>query len=289
MKIAPGTLPAALAALTLASPAFAYTAAGDRLFPATILLPQIGPADEFYVTGQSQPVGGGRDSVASATYDKAITDRFGIGVTEAYGFSQATGEDTVTGWQNTTLIVQYTAVIDRPDEFLLSFGFEREFGGTGAEHAGADPVGATTPLVYFGKGLGDADATFLRPFAVVGNFGYELADTGARTSEWTAGLAIEYSIPYLTAMTDGIEVPEWLRGMTPIVEITAGTPADSSGGEATAITVAPGFSYAGEGWELGLEAQIPVTRDAGQGIGVAVQLHIALDYLFPETIGRPLL
>ncbi len=54
------------------APAMAYTAAGDREFPATILLPQIGPADELYLTGTTQPVSGGRESTTSATYDKAL-------------------------------------------------------------------------------------------------------------------------------------------------------------------------------------------------------------------------
>ncbi len=40
---------AALVAFS-AAPALAYTAAGDRVFPATILLPQNAPSDDFYVT-----------------------------------------------------------------------------------------------------------------------------------------------------------------------------------------------------------------------------------------------
>jgi hypothetical protein len=39
---------ALFALCALVREARAYTAAGDRLFPATILLPQISPGDEFY-------------------------------------------------------------------------------------------------------------------------------------------------------------------------------------------------------------------------------------------------
>ncbi len=74
-----------------------------------------------------------------------------------------------------------------------------------------------------------------------------------------------------------------------MVEIAATAPASNAPGGATSVLVAPGLTLSGAGWELGLEAQIPVTRAAGQGVGVALQLHIALDYLFPETLGRPLL
>jgi len=54
------------------------------------------------------------------------------------------------------------------------------------------------------------------------------------------------------------------------------------------LVVGPGFNYAGEGWELGVEAIIPTTRAAGSGFGFTAQLHFALDYLFPDSIGRPL-
>ena len=278
-----------LALLLIAGPASAYTAAGDRDFPATILLPQIGPTDESYFTGASQPVPGGRESALSATFDKTVIERLGIGLTEGYGFVQTTGQKPATGWQNLTLIGQYTAIVDRPAEFLLSLGFEREFGGTGAVRAGAEPDGATTPLVYFGKGLGDAGPAWLRPLAIVGNAGYALGDTAARPDLWTGGIAFEYSFPYLTSKVEAGAIPDFLRGVTPMVEITAETPVRATPDAQTAITVAPGVAIAGAGWELGLEAPIAVTRGAGQGVGVALQLHLALDYLMPERFGTPLL
>jgi len=279
---------AAVALMTLASPALAYTAAGDREFPATIELPQIGPADEIYVTGLSQPASGGRGSSLSTTFDKTITERFGIGVTAGYGFNQTTGHSTEVGWQNTSLFAQYTLVVDPDNEFLLSIGGERELGGTGAAHAGADRNGATTPLVYFGKGLGDAGIDLLKPISVVGNFGAELGD-GSRPDFWTGGLALEYSIPYLTAKVAEVAVPDALRDLVPLVEFTASTPMSSNAHTSTAIQMAPGVNWTGEGWELGAEAQIPLTRTAGQGLGVALQLHLALDYLLPESLGAPLI
>ena len=46
---------ATLALATAGGPAIAYTAAGDRSFPATILLPQLSPTDEFYLTPSTLP------------------------------------------------------------------------------------------------------------------------------------------------------------------------------------------------------------------------------------------
>ncbi len=45
--------------------------------------------------------------------------------------------------------------------------------------------GATTPRVYFGKGLGDLDIGYLRPLAVAGLVGYQIADLPPRPLIWS--------------------------------------------------------------------------------------------------------
>src|ERR1051326_1470715 len=70
--------------------ALAYSAAGDRLFPATLVLPQIAPGDEFYIWANTQPLipggigTGSRQSNFTEVYDKAITERLGIVVEETW-------------------------------------------------------------------------------------------------------------------------------------------------------------------------------------------------------------
>lgn len=54
--------------------------------------------------------------------------------------------------------------------------------------------------------------------------------------------------------------------------------------------IAPGFSYAGEGWQFGLEALLPINHASGRGVGVMAQLYFSLDYLLADTpLGRPLI
>jgi hypothetical protein len=275
--------------VTAAMPATAYTTAGDRSFPATILLPQIAPSDEFYATALTQPMGGGaRETSFTAVYDKSITDRLGIFVTESYSVVDPGAGPLARGWQNTDLAAQYTLAVDRDHEFLLSIGIEREFGGTGAGRVGASTSGATQPMVTFGKGLGDLDIGYLRPLAISGFIGYQAADdTRLRDNEFLFGAAVEYSIPYLESKVAARNLPNALRNLTPIVEFTLTAPTGGQGGE-TAVTIAPGLASTGEGWDFGIEALVPGTRAAGRGLGAAVQLHLSLDYLFPETIGKPL-
>jgi hypothetical protein len=277
-----------LAGLALSTAtAEAYTAAGDRIFQSNILLPQIAPSDEFYLRGSTLPLDGGRNENAAGVFDKTITERFGVRVENGYNWLERDGASTLTGWQNLELGAQYLAILDPGREFLLSVGVNREF-GTGATRIGASQFGATTPTIYVGKGLGELGPELLRPLALKGNLGYQLSDAAPRPDQWVGGIAIEYSIPYLESKVRASGLPEFLQRVTPQVEFVVSSPTRSVTGAGTSATVAPGFLYAGEGWEFGIEALLPVTRAAGDGAGVIAQVHFSLDFLFPEGIGRPL-
>src|SRR5215469_2032577 len=86
--------------------ALAYTASGDRNFPATLILPQLAPGDQFYLNYTMLPLsshGAGtanRSTNFSATYGKTITDDFGIFLEETYTGIGIEGGGTQWGWQN---------------------------------------------------------------------------------------------------------------------------------------------------------------------------------------------
>ncbi len=277
----------------IAQRAAAYTAAGDRQFPATIVLPQIGPSDEAYLTAATLPQAGaspgqdGRNSSFAATVDKTVTERLSLTVTEEYSAVDPGFGSTATGWQNVTAALQYLAVLDKPHEFLLSFGVQQEFPRTGAARVGASSQGATTPAVFFGKGLGDLDIGFLRPLAVSGYVGYAAADRGPRLDQWVSGFSLEYSIPYLQSNVRSLSMPNFLRNLTPMVEVALTNSVGAGAGPSTAV-VAPGFNYSGNGWDFGIEALVPASRAAGTGLGATAQFHFMLDYLFPRSVGKPL-
>jgi hypothetical protein len=278
--------------------ALAYTAAGDRVFPATLVLPQIAPTDEFYVWGWTLPLGGGavgapdRISTFNAVYAKTITDSLGVVINSGalnYTRIDRVGAGSLSGFQNFDTELKYLAITNQPHEFLLSLGVDREWGGTGAARVGASPSGATTPRVYFGKGLGDLDIGYLRPLAVTGLVGYQIADTHPRPDLFTAGFAVEYSVPYLQSKVQTLDLPEFIGGLTPMTEVSFTVPAGQSFGARMTALIAPGITYAGAGWELGIVALVPANRSTGNGgVGVKAQFHLSLDFLFPDTIGRPL-
>lgn len=289
------TLAALLSVLcSLPFPAWAYTAAGDRLFPATAILPQIAPADAFYTWAWMLPKRGGPVGAVSesdrfaAILNKRITERLGIVVEEVWSRQKRLGLGSAKGFENLDTEIKYLAIDNQPHEFILSLGVEREF-ATGARRLGGGGPGATTPTVYFGKGFGDLDIGYLRPLALTGVAGFQVADSRPRPDVVTAGFTLEYSIPYLQSKVQALDLPEIVRGLTPMTEVSFAFPAGRSFGARTTALIAPGVSYAGQGWELRVAALVPATRATGEGVGVIAQFHVALDYLFPETLGRPLL
>jgi hypothetical protein len=275
--------------------AFAYTAAGDRVFVATGILPQIAPSDQFYTWGGTQPLAGGTVGAPSRTttfggaYEKTITERLGIHLEDVWSRLDRTGAGSLYGFQNFETELKYLAVNNHEHELLLTLGVNREWGGTGAGRVGAPPQGATNPRVYFGKGLGDLEIGYWRPLAVSGFAGYLAADSAPRPDLVTTGFVVEYSIPYLLSKVQSFELPGIIRGLTPMTEVLFTIPAGRSFGARTTVLVAPGVNLAGDGWEVVIEALVPATRATGTGVGVRGQLNVSLDFLLPDTLGRPLL
>ena len=116
------------------------------------------------------------------------------------------------------------------------------------------------------------------------------ADTAPRPDVSNNGFTIEYSIPYLESKVQAFDLPNIVRQLTPMTEVLFTSPVGRSYGARTTALIAPGVSYNGGGWELAAEAMVPVTRATGSGIGVTVQLHIALDFFLADTpLGHPLI
>jgi hypothetical protein len=285
----PALVLAASCAIWLPAAAAAYTAVGDRVFPATVLLPQAAPADAIYMTPTTLPVSGGNATNLTVTLDKTLVERLGVGIADGYNWIGRNNASTLVGWQNLLAYVKYEAILDPEHEFLASIGIAHEFGDTGTRRVGAPQNGATlVPTVFFAKGFGDLPIGYFRPLAVQGFATYQLSSGAPRPDNVLTGLAIEYSIPYLQSKVRAFDLPDLLRGMTPLVETLVVTPTRNRGGATTAAIVAPGIAYSGQGWQFAVEARVPANHAAGTGVGVLAQFTLSLDYFFPDTIGKPI-
>ena len=224
----------------------------------------------------------------ATNFAKTLTERFGVRFEEDYTWLGHNGASTLRGWQNLDMVTQYLAILEPAKEALVTLGVDREWGGIGARRVGASPKGATAPTVYFAKGMGDLDVGYLRPFAVTGNIGYQFADAPPRPDNLLTNIAVEYSIPYLQSKVRSFDLPDVLRGMTRLVEMFVTTATRNRDGNRTSVVFGPGINYSGEGWEFIIEALVPAGRGAGNGLGVAAQFNLSLDYFFPDTIDKPL-
>ena len=271
----------------------AYTAAGDRNFPATLVLPQVAPSDAFWFTPGTLPISNGDRSQystqLSGTYSKTLTERLGLQLED--GFTRLGSR---WGAQNLDVQLQYEAILDPAHEFVLSVQVDHEFGGTGSRRVGSSPQGATQPSITFAKGLGDLPIGHWRPLAITGFAGYQIADGGGnRPNLVQAGLSVQYSFPYLASKVASVNLPPFLRDVIPITEFRLTTGAGNGArarDQGMTLLVAPGAVYSpGNGLEFGIEAQIPTNRATGRGVGVIAQLEVQLDYLLPESVfGRPI-
>ena len=94
----------------------------------------------------------------------------------------------------------------------------RNAGSFAAACSISEKHGATTPAVTFGKGLGDLPIGYWRPLAITGFAGYQIGN-GFRANMATGGLSVQYSMPYLVSKVANVEMPAFLRGMTPMTEV----------------------------------------------------------------------
>jgi hypothetical protein len=299
------TLPVLLSLATcLGAPAaHAHSVVGDRIFPATLAIDDPGVSDEMTLPQISRFKQAGEDgapsvwqTAISGEFDKRLTEDFGVSVGGAWLDSQS-----VSGWDNVSAGAKYVFFKNAPHEIMLSAGVDWDIGGTGTKRVGAESFSTVTPALFFGKGMGDLPdaAPWLKPFAVTGTLGYALPTrnfstdpaTGdkarnAQAVEW--GFTLQYSVPYLQQHVKDIGLGKPFSAAIPIVEFAFESPTGGDQTGHTTGTINPGILFMGEQMQLGLEAQLPLNRNSGSGIGYVVQAHFYLDNIFPATIGKPL-
>ena len=85
-------------------------------------------------------------------------------------------------------------------------------------------------------------------------------------------------------------LPDFVNRLIPIVEASFQTPVSNtlSSGTVTTGTVNPGIIYAGNTFQVAVEAVIPINRQSGTSVGIIGQLHFFLDDIFPNSLGRPI-
>jgi hypothetical protein len=304
---------AGLSALLFAAQAGAHGTVGNRFFVASMLVEDPFVADELALPtvstmrergGGDEP--GSRETEFEFEWAKTITPDFAISFEQAYSIVRPKGEKALRGFGNLEVGLKYQLVREPASEFVLSFGVGFEVGGSGSKKVEADRFWSAAPTLYFGKGLGDAGGDWLRPLAVTGAVGVNIpfkkrtstttfneeemefeteVERHYKTLQW--GLTVQYSLPYLQANVRDIGLGAPFDRLVPIVEMAFETPLGGPDRKTTG-TINPGLIWTGQQVQLGLEAQIPINRQSGKGVGVLLQVHFYLDDIFPNSIGKPI-
>jgi len=285
-------------------PASAHGFVGKRFFPATLVIDDPFVADELSLPTVSYiKTPDGKETDFEFEFSKRITANFGVSVNETLIRLIAPGQTPRTGFGNLEMGGKYQFILSEVHETILSLGLDAEIGGTGRKAVGADSFSTFTPALFYGKGFGDLPepVSFLRPLAVTGVLGVALPTKAKSVTvtdddseierhphvlQW--GFAIEYSIPYLQSVVKDVGLPAPFNRMIPVIELSFQTPLDRGQGGKTTGTVNPGIIWAGQFFQIGLEAIIPINDRSGKNVGVIGQLHFFLDDLFPKIFGRPL-
>ncbi len=255
-----------------------------RDFPKTLIFDEPGIDDEVSLpTVLSVPQDGGRETDVDFELDKRLTTRVSLQIN--VGYTELT---TNGGWQDSDATLKVIAYADRASEQLVSFSFVREFGGSGARRVGASDVGSTVGALNFGQGFAALPAPLLKPVAVTGVAGFLVPDSQEAGSVQQALLSasLQYSFDVLAQGPAGGHLPDFVRPLIPIMEFTYAAP--TKGGAAAHGTLAPGLIYSGEGYQVAVEALVPLTRASGTHVGAIAQLNISLSMFGVAALSRPI-
>jgi hypothetical protein len=188
---------------------------------------------------------------------------------------------------------------------MLSVGVEQEFARTGATGTnggvlGNDDSGVTSPNLYFGKGFGDVPVNFIKPLALTGQLGYDIANkklkynadtdsfNNGTSNGWSGGLSLQYSLRYLSSHVKDYGFPEFVNRLTPVVEMAWSSTASQPNQDSTQFLWGVGVNYTAGWYAVGVEALIPGNRNSGSHVGIIAQFHMYFDDLFPHSLGKPI-
>jgi hypothetical protein len=306
-----GALAVAGAILLASQAAQAHGIAGNRLFPGTLTFDDPAVADEAIVPNFSywnHPDGGGNvtDNRINYAFSRLLTPTVGVVVDNSWiarnwGVTQRFGFDVIN------VGLKWEVYRNNSHEALIAASLLWGIGNSGATGVGASAPNKIKPGLTFGKGFGDLpdSLSWLRPFGVTGaivlehptgsvstNLGFDpltgqlgpMLTRSVDILHW--GFAIEFSTLYLTSRFTGrAPKEEPLNQFVPLLEFAF----DSSSGTKSIATMNPGLSYVAVGWQVAVEAIVPLNNASGHGVGGRTQLLLFLDDLAPALFGKPLL
>ena len=281
----------------------AHGFAGKRFFPTTFQVDDPFISDEFSILINRAKGPDVKTTEIDIDYSKRIVPNFGLEFHEANLHQRASDGSSANGWDNLGIGAKWQFLTNEPHELILSVGTDFDIGGTGA-HQIADSFTTISPALFFGKGFGDLPESmgFLRPFAITGVIGSSFPTRSGNVSidpvigettlernptnlNWA--FSFQYSLMYLQSFVKDIGLGDPFKRMILVTEFPMQTCMNADCKGQITGTVNPGVVWAGKFMEFGIAAQIPINSRSGSSVGVLGLIHLYVDDLFPNGIGRP--
>ncbi|MGB6325262.1 MAG: hypothetical protein WBG11_05660 [Methylocella sp.] len=303
---------AAAATLAGIGPASTHTVIGQRIFPATLTIDDPGVDDELSIptfaytynsTTSYPPMDGTQNYEFNFAYGKRITADLELSIDSTFLHAV---NPRANGWEGIETEAKYQVMVNDEHEFVVSLGVAEAWGGTGTPNID-NQFTVITPEAFIGKGFGDLQTEWLRPFAITGEVDYDVPTvpnvytngmlTQQNPTTVDYGFTIQYSLQYLNAYVHEVEGPEILRHLVPTFEAEFTSPVSNigpsminsvPGTHETTGVVGPGLYYIAHDYELGIFGAFPINQGSGKHPGVFAIVDFFLDDLFPNTLGKPI-
>ena len=268
--------------------------AGQRFFPTIFQVDDPFISDEFSVLVDHMKGPDAKTTEIDIDYSKRIVPNFGLEFHEAHLHLRGNDGSSANGWDNLGIGAKWQFLTNAEHETILSIGTDFDIGGTGAGQV-ADSFTTISPALFFGKGMGDLSpySSLLRPFAITGvigaGFPTESSADGERiptTLTWS--FSLQYSLMYLQSFVKDIGLGAPFDRMILVTEFPMETCMSADCKGQTTGTINPGVVWCGKLMEFGIAAEIPVNSQSGSSVGVLGLLHLYVDDLFPQSLGRPI-
>jgi len=284
---------------------YAHGVIGKRFIPSTIVVDDPFPSDEMdlLTVNRGSKNQDGRETSVGFEFGKRLTPDFSLGVGWEYLFEEPTDGSRTSGAGNPEFSFKYSLLRSPEHEGIVSLGFNAEVGGIGPKRV-AERISTFTPALFFGKGFGDLPdpLNYLKPLAVTGSLGVSMPshrrtvtttldqngepeqDTERHPTTIPYGIAITYSIPYLQSFVKDVGLDAPFANLFPVVEFNFETPVSGPGSRKTTAFANPGLLWVGKYVQLGLEAQVPMSRFSGKNVGVNGLIHVFIDDIWPNIV-----
>ena len=293
MRICRGVVGIVLGGL-IAARAHAHGVVGERSFIEPFIAEDVNPKNEF-VIGRPEwdHSRDGRTLSLGFSLEKKISDRFSLTLDSEWDdiTPKPRDEPHASGFNNLGITLKYAFFINPEHEAITSVALEST-APTGTEQVGAEKDWSFKPFLLYGKGAGDLPNAlkYLRPLAVQGDAGFEIAIDRARTTTLAHNVAIEYSIPYLQQAVHDFGLAWPLSNFIGDAEFNFEHGVNGEEQGRSKVFVTPGFVYMDRWVELGVAGRFPLNQAAHDELdwGVIFIVDLFIDDIFPWTRWQPI-